>query len=135
MLRIITVAWICVVVGCGRDEPRFISTLLPTDTTDTLGPYRIETEVYAPNGVYRLLARVEGDATGGGFGALPFVAIDETQEGGSFYVELPGRPVGTLTRYYLYLADGKRTGGGASVVLPDGAPETLAAFAIVAPAR
>jgi len=121
------------VAACGSDKPAFISVLLPGDTYDTVGPYRIEAEVLAPNGVDRLLLRLLSGSGDSAYSDLPFSAIDAERTGGRFYVELPGRPAGTLFEFYLLLVDGQRTGGSKIVKYPADAPDTVASFSVLAP--
>jgi hypothetical protein len=123
---------VALTVGCGDDRPAFISVLTPSDTTDTVGPYRVEAQVVAPNGVYRLLLRLRQAPTSGVFADIRLQAIDEQHDGGTYFAELPGRPAGTLFEYYLLLIDGAGKGGGELVNYPAGAPGELLSFSIVA---
>ena len=119
--------------GCASDMPSFVSVLLPGDTFDTVGPYRVEAEVLAPNGVLRVTLRLFPGDDPEVYSDLPFTAIEEDKTGGEFYVELPGRPVGTVFRFYLQVVDGKRGGGGKIAVFPSGAPDDLATFSVLSP--
>ena len=123
---------ILVALACGTDEPYFVSVLLPGDTYDTAGPYRVEAEVIAPNGVLRLVLRLRSESALDvvTWSDLPFAPIDADATGGRYFVELPGRPAGTVFRFYLQVVDGKRSGGGRLAVYPPGAPETLAGFRV-----
>ncbi|MBI5508356.1 MAG: hypothetical protein HY903_06355 [Deltaproteobacteria bacterium] len=117
--------------GCGRDEPSFVSVLLPTDTYDTAGPYRVEAQVFAANGVFRMLMRLQQATDSEVFGDLRFQVVEEEGDGGRYLLELPGRPAGTWFRYYLQVVDGKSKGGGRIATYPDGAPATLAEFCVL----
>jgi hypothetical protein len=117
--------------ACGRDEPAFLSVLTPNDTFDTVGPYRVEVRVAAPNGVFRLLLRLQQEADSAVFSDMPFSPIEERFDGGEFFLELPGRPAGTRFAYYLLLVDGKKKGGGALVREPEAAPAELHEFEIL----
>ena len=117
--------------ACGRDEPTFVSVLAPENTYDVVGPYRVEVRVKAPNGVFRLLLRLQQEEGSMAFADLPFETIEDRFDGGEFFVELPGRPSGTVFAYYLLLVDGKNEGGGALVTEPAGAPEDLLRFEIL----
>jgi hypothetical protein len=117
--------------ACAVDDPYFVSVLLPGDTFDTVGPYRVEAEVLAPNGVHRIIMRLSAGEDSTAYSDLMLAAVDETETGGSYYIELPGRPPGTVFRYYLQVVDGKRSGGGRLAVFPAEAPDTLASFAVL----
>jgi len=130
-MRVLCLILVLLGNGCGRDEPTFVSVLAPEDTYDTVGPYRIEVRVKAPNGVFRLLLRLQQEEGSMAFADLPFEVIDERFDSGEYFVELPGRPPGTVFAYYLLLVDGKTEGGGALVTEPAGAPEDLLSFEIL----
>ncbi len=129
--RLLFVMSLAAAAGCGDDVPVFLSVLTPEDTTDTLGPYRVEARVAAPNGVYRLLVRLRQAQDSAVFADLPMAPIVERPDGGTYVAELPGRPAGTLFEYYLLLIDGEGQGGGKLVTSPAGAPDVLWSFAIV----
>jgi hypothetical protein len=132
-MRGLAVALVVVAVtACGNDDPAFISVLPPTDTSDTLGPYRIEAHVVAPNGVYRLLVRLRQEPLSDVFADLRFRPLEELHDGGVYVAELAGRPAGTVFEYYLLLIDGEGKGGGALVTYPPAAPEELLTFTILA---
>lgn len=124
-------AWIILVlvgaVGCGRQEPFFVSVILPEDTTDTVGPYRIEAYVEAPNGVGRFLLRLANAPSSDIFSEIQFTPSDVDDEAAVWFVELPGRPAGTEFYYYLLLTDTH----GALIRLPDTAPVALNVFRIL----
>jgi hypothetical protein len=119
--------------ACAVDDPYFVSVLLPGDTFDSVGPYRVEAEVLAPNGVHRIIMRLSAREDSAVFSDLRLAAVDATATGGTYALELPGRPAGTVFRYYLQVVDGKRSGGGRIAVYPPDAPSSLAHFAVLAP--
>ncbi len=129
----ISAAGLVALSACGRDEPAFLSVLAPDDTFDTVGPYRVEARVAAPNGVHRFTLRLSQGPESVLFAETPMIVVNERHDGGEYYAEFPGRPAGTSFRYYLVLVDGEAGGGGALVSYPDAAPEDLLEFEILYP--
>ncbi len=128
MRRVALILFLVGAAGCGRQEPYFISVILPKDTTDTVGPYRVEAYVGAPNGVGRFLLRLANGPESEIFTEMQFTAVLD-DESAVWFVELPGRPVGTEFRYYLLLTDAQ----GALIRQPEKAPMALHLFRILQP--
>ena len=115
--------------ACGRQEPMFLSVLLPADTHDTVGPYRIEAYVDVPNGVGRFLLRVQRAPNSELFSERMLKPVDPDHEEDAWFVELPGRPPGHEYAMFLMLADL----GGALVRDPEDAPTELHRFQVLYP--
>ncbi len=124
--RRLTLLLVLLAVACEPSVPAFVSVLAPADTSDTLGPYRIEAYVDAPTGVKSLTCRwVTGDAAED-YAELAFERTGD-DDAGPWVVELPGLPSGSVVVYYLVLVDEE----GTLVRYPEGAPAVLAGFRVL----
>lgn len=121
-------------VACVQQEPFFASVLLPQDTTDQVGPYRIQAYVVAPAGVKRLVVRFFSEPYDPSnpetrdSGELRFAPLDPEEEEGPWLVELDGRPAGTQLWYQLVLVEATT---GALARDPIDAPETEHSFRVL----
>lgn len=133
MVRIISLGWCLVLVGCAPD-PYFESVLELSDTFDTVGPYRIEAYVAAPQNVSTLSLMVFADS-GAEEPAEPedpapwFELAQGDRHRGRWVYDLPGRPAGSVYSYYLVLEDT----AGLQALYPKGAPTNRLGFEIFGP--
>jgi len=101
--------------------PAFANTTVLTGTTDTAGPYVVETEVYDYSGLQELRGWYLTSA-GGGLQELVLTLVDP--EAGRYRGEIPGQPLGTRVRYWFSALDGL----GLGTLEPAGAPAAATSF-------
>lgn len=123
----LSVALLLLLASCVPSEPAFVSVLKPTDTTNTIGPYRIEVYVDAGGEVKSLVCRWVTGPNREDYAELPFELVGD-DEVGPWVVELAGQPADTVISYYLVLVNDE----GALVRYPQNAPDVLASFRVVA---
>ena len=116
-------------MACGAQDPRFLSVLELSDTTDSVGPYRLEAYVDVPRGVDVFNVRVAESAAALQFGTIAMKRLETTPSNGAWYAELAGRPAGTEYKYYLELRDAS----GTTITSPARAPAVLHQFMISTP--
>jgi hypothetical protein len=135
MVRLLTSALLVAAsAACVQQEPFFASVLLPQDTYDETGPYRIQVYVVAPAGVQRIEVRMRdqpvdpSDEDGLTFAKKRFEPLDADDEEGPWVVEIDGRPAGTRFWYQLVLVEETT---GSLVRDPFDAPDSLHFFEIL----
>ena len=126
-MRRLAVVLAATLLACGNEYPEFTSVLVPQDTTDTRGPYAIETYVSSSHDIVEVSAFVaasqDGDAVELG-GARTTVASGDAE---LWKIEIPGRPVGTDLFLYLVALDEK----GRKSSYPAGAPQDRLHFRVI----
>jgi hypothetical protein len=113
--------------ACGDDKPFFQSVLVPPDSYDTVGPYRIEAYVVAVKGVRGVTVRLPSDSDPSSYSEVLATFKADSGEAELWLADLPGRPAGTVFSFYLEAVDK----GGSLVKYPSGAPDELATFRIL----
>lgn len=88
--------------GCSAD-PVFVSVLVPSDTLDTVGPYRFEALVDAPRKTWSVELRWIRDDDLEDFAEFSFVQEDAEED--RWVLELDGQPPGSTIRFYLVAFD------------------------------
>lgn len=128
MVRWVAVCVLGAVAACGSERPYFQSVSAPTDTYDTVGPYRVEAWIVAPRGVGIMELRFEDEANRSS-ADFPMQEAEVSDEASAelWVAELTGRPVGTVLRFYLVLVDQV----GQKVVYPAGAPADVLNLKVV----
>jgi hypothetical protein len=135
MLRLfIAVLYLSASAACIQQKPFFASVLLPQDTTDEVGPYRIQAYVVAPAGVGRLVVRLRDEpydppgADRQSFAEKRLEPLDPEDEEGPWVVDIDGRPAGTQLWYHLVLVEETT---GSLVRDPIDAPENQHFFQVL----
>ncbi|MDO9171217.1 MAG: C25 family cysteine peptidase [bacterium] len=88
--------------------PVFANTTVLTGSTDTAGPYVVETEVHDFSGLEELHCWYLTSA-GGGLQELPLSLVDPAT--GRYRGEIPGQPLGSRVRYWFSALDALGYGG------------------------
>ena len=122
--RIATICAALAWAGCSEAAPIIESTTMLADTTDTVGPYAVETVVIGADGdAIELNYLVDDDDE-----FIP-IAMDWVSGTDVWLGEIPGRPVGSRISYYVeVLRDGER-----AAVDPVGAGARPYEFTVVSP--
>ncbi|MEO1484000.1 MAG: hypothetical protein AAFU77_17955 [Myxococcota bacterium] len=96
-MRVIFAALVCVLVGCGADDPSILIVSAPVDTSDTQGPYIVEVIPNAPDGVFELRLELS-------FLDTPEL-FEEPETGETWRGSIPGQPAGTRVEWFVELVE------------------------------
>jgi len=103
--------------------PVFSNTTVYDNTTDTVGPYGIDTEITEYSALTELTLRYNVNGV-----SWESVAL-QNQGGNAYHGEIPGQSIGSLIHYYLY----GRDVAGNTRTDPAGAPAETYSFWVLAP--